>query len=95
MLGDEGVDLAVAAQIDGSVVNTLARPIAANGDIRIANPSGVITVAASVRKDGEDWVAEHAVLYRTQRRLMEGTLLVSAAKVEAVGELAAPVTTAA
>ena len=91
--------LAVAAQIEGSVVNALARPIAANGDIRIANPSGVITVAAQVRKDGpkdgENWVAEHAVLYRTQRRLMEGTLLVSAAKVEAVGEVAAPVTTAA
>ncbi len=87
--------LAVAAQIEGSVVNALARPTAANGDIRIANPSGVITVAAQVRKDGGDWVAEHAVLYRTQRRLMEGTLLVSAAKVEAVGELAAPVTPAA
>ena len=91
--------LAVAAQIEGSVVNALARPIAANGDIRIANPSGVITVAAQVRKDGpkdgENWVAEHAVLYRTQRRLMEGTLLVSAAKVEAVGEVAAPVTIAA
>ena len=92
--------LAVAAQIEGSVVNALARPTAANGDIRIANPSGVITVAASVRKDGpkdgDDWVAEHAVLYRTQRRLMEGTLLVSAAKVEAVaGELAPAVTTAA
>ena len=88
--------LAVAAQIEGSVVNALARAIAANGDIRIANPSGVITVAAEVRRDGEDWVAEHAVLYRTQRRLMEGTLAVSAAKVEAAaGELAAPVTTAA
>jgi 2-methylaconitate cis-trans-isomerase PrpF len=87
--------LAVAARIEGSVVNTLARPLAADADIRIANPSGVITVAAEVRKDGEDWVAEHAVLYRTQRRLMEGTLLVSAAKVEAAGALAAPVTTAA
>ncbi len=92
--------LAVAARIEGSVVNTLARAVAADGDIRIANPSGVITVAASVRKDGpkdeEHWVAEHAVLYRTQRRLMEGTLLVSAAKVEAVaGELAPAVTTAA
>ncbi|MCH9052743.1 MAG: hypothetical protein IIA72_17000 [Proteobacteria bacterium] len=92
--------LAVAAQIEGSVVNTLARECAANGDIRIANPSGVITVAAQVRKDGpkdgDDWVAEHAVLYRTQRRLMEGTLLVSAAKVEAVAaELAPAVTTAA
>jgi 2-methylaconitate cis-trans-isomerase PrpF len=92
--------LAVAAQIEGSVVNALARANAAGGDIRIANPSGVITVAAEVRKEGpkdeEHWVAEHAVLYRTQRRLMEGTLLVSAAKVEAAaGKLAAPVTTAA
>ena len=87
--------LAVAARIEGSVAHTLARANAANADIRIANPSGVITVAAEVRKNGEDWVAEHAVLYRTQRRMMEGTLLVSAAKVEAAGELAAPVTTAA
>ena len=87
--------LAVAARIEGSVVNALARATAADADIRIANPSGVMTVAAEVRKDGEDWVAEHAVLYRTQRRLMEGTLLVSAAKLEAAGELAAPATTAA
>ncbi len=87
--------LAVAARIEGSVVNALARPLATGTDIRIANPSGVITVAAELRKDGEDWVAEHAVLYRTQRRLMEGTLLVSAAKVEAAEKRAAPVITAA
>ncbi len=87
--------LAVAARIEGSVVNTLARPVAADADIRIATPSGVITVAAEVRKDSRDWVAEHAVLYRTQRRLMEGTLLVSAAKVEAAEKRAAPVITAA
>ena len=29
-------------RIEGSVVNTLARPIAPDGDIKIGNPPGVI-----------------------------------------------------
>jgi 2-methylaconitate cis-trans-isomerase PrpF len=73
---------AVAARIEGSVVNQLAR---SNDDpeaeIRIAMPSGVLTVAATVaRKDG-DWHAAQGAFYRTQRRMFEGFVLVRASRV--------------
>jgi 2-methylaconitate cis-trans-isomerase PrpF len=64
--------LAVASRIDGSIPHRLARrPAKPGDDIRIAQPSGLTVVAASVRKNGQ-WIADHAVVYRTARRLMEG-----------------------
>ena len=61
-----------AARITGTVVNTAARPPAANGpDIRIGHPSGVLPVDASVTCDEGQWQVEHVVAYRTARRLME------------------------
>ena len=64
--------LAVATRIEGSIPQRLARPPKTPGDdIRIAQPSGLTVVAASVRRNGS-WVADHAVVYRTARRLMEG-----------------------
>ncbi len=73
---------AVAARIEGSLVNQLTRR---NDDpeaeIRIAMPSGVLTVAATVaRKDGH-WHAEQGAFYRTQRRMFEGFVLVRASRV--------------
>jgi 2-methylaconitate cis-trans-isomerase PrpF len=70
---------AVAARIEGSIVRRLTRR---NGDpeaeVRIAMPSGVLTVASSVtRKDGQ-WHAEQGAFYRTQRRMFEGFVLVRA-----------------
>ena len=74
--------LAVAARIEGSVVHACVR---ASDDpeapIRIAMPSGVLTVAASVRKDGETWIAEQGAFYRTQRRLFDGYVYVRASRV--------------
>ncbi len=75
--------LAVAARIEGTVVNRVARPPVAPGDdIRIAQPSGLTVVAAEVR-DAGGWVADSAVVYRTARRLMEGAVLVPASRVSA------------
>ncbi|MGQ0525720.1 MAG: 2-methylaconitate cis-trans isomerase PrpF family protein [Betaproteobacteria bacterium] len=73
---------AVAARIEGSIVHRLTRR---NDDpeaeIRIAMPSGVLTVAASVtRKDGQ-WHAEQGAFYRTQRRMFEGFVLVRSSRV--------------
>lgn len=73
---------AVAARIEGSVVNELTRR---NNDpeaeIRIAMPSGVLTVAATVtQKDGK-WQAKQGAFYRTQRRMFEGFVLVRASRV--------------
>jgi len=62
--------VAVAARIDGTVVNELASGRA--GDVRLGHPSGVLPIAASVTtKDGAVW-AEKVTVYRTARRLMEG-----------------------
>src|SRR5215510_16140440 len=72
--------LAVAAQIDGTIVAecaSLARaagglPKERSGSVRLAHPSGVLPVAADVAtRDGAPW-AERVTVYRTARRLMEG-----------------------
>src|SRR5450759_1014161 len=74
--------MAVAARIEGSIVNQVAR-LNSNPDaeIRIAMPSGVLVVAASVKKVNGAWQAEQGGFYRTQRRLFEGFVLVRASRV--------------
>jgi 2-methylaconitate cis-trans-isomerase PrpF len=73
---------AVAARIEGSLVNQAARLTRdPDAEIRIAMPSGILTVAARVhRKDGS-WRAEQGAFYRTQRRLFEGYVYVRASRV--------------
>ncbi|MBF6559447.1 MAG: PrpF family protein [Candidatus Binataceae bacterium] len=72
--------LAVASRIDGSVVNRLARrPTPPADAVRIAQPSGLTVVGAAVRPIDGGWHADHATVYRTARRLMEGTVFVRAA----------------
>jgi 2-methylaconitate cis-trans-isomerase PrpF len=74
--------LAVAARLDGSVVHRAARN--PDGDsIRIAQPSGVTVVGAGVRRSGDSWVADHATVYRTARRLMDGTVYLRASALSA------------
>ena len=72
----------MAARIEGSIVNLATRKGAdADAPVRIAMPSGVLTVAATVRcKDGI-WHAEQGAFYRTQRRLFEGYVYVRASLV--------------
>ena len=76
---------AVASRIEGSIVNRLTRRITdPEAEIRIAMPSGVLTVAATVaQKDGR-WHAEQGGFYRTQRRMFEGYVLVRASRVPAL-----------
>lgn len=73
---------AVAARIEGSLVHRLTRrndnP---DAEIRIAMPSGVLTVAASVAQKEGRWHAEQGAFYRTQRRMFEGYVLVRASRV--------------
>ena len=74
--------MAVAARLDGSVVQEATRPTGnPESEIRIAMPSGVLTVAASVRKLEGQWYAEQGAFYRTQRRMFEGQILVRASRV--------------
>ena len=73
---------AVAARIEGSVVHQAARATAdRNAPIRIAMPSGILTVAANVHHKDGHWHAEQGAFYRTQRRLFEGYVYVRAALV--------------
>ena len=79
--------MAVAARIEGSVVNRVARLHAdPDAEIRIAMPSGVLVVAASVRKIDGVWHAEQGGFYRTQRRMFEGSVLVRASRVPGLVE---------
>lgn len=63
---------AVAMQIEGSVAARLARADRDPSALRIAMPSGVLTVAADVSRTREGWHAGHGSFYRTTRRLFDG-----------------------
>ncbi len=64
--------VAVAARIEGTLVNA-----ACNSDatLRIGTPSGVLPVAANVILDDQGPRAVSATTFRTQRRIMEGKVL--------------------
>ena len=62
---------AVAARMEGSVVWKASRRGAA-GELRLAMPSGVLTVGAEVSRAGAIWQAARGSFYRTARRLFEG-----------------------
>ena len=83
--------MAVAARLEGSIVHALTRRSTdADAPIRIAMPSGVLTVAASVRKNGADWFAEQGAFYRTQRRLFDGYVYVRASRVSGLATSGKP-----
>lgn len=63
---------AVAMQIQGSLVNEAARAQRDPSALRLAMPSGVLTVAAQVRHGAEGWHADSGCFFRTTRRLFDG-----------------------
>jgi len=63
---------AVAMQIEGSVPARLASAARDPSALRIAMPSGVLTVAAEVGQTAEGWHVAHGSFYRTTRRLFDG-----------------------
>jgi len=76
------VCMAIASRIQGSVVHEVTRATDnPEDDLRIAMPSGVLTVAASVRQVEGQWHAEQGAVYRTQRRMFDGSVLVRASGV--------------
>ena len=79
--------MAVAARLEGSVVNQAMRG-ATGGDapIRIGMPSGVLVVAASVKREKGQWIAEQGAFYRTARRLFEGAVYMRASRVASQAE---------
>lgn len=64
---------AVAALINGTIVNEVGMFKETKSTVRIGHPSGVITLNAEVVKtDGDNWVVNEVTFSRTARRLMEG-----------------------
>lgn len=63
---------AVAMQIEGTVPARLARTARTASALRIAMPSGALTVAADVAREGNGWHAESGSFFRTTRRLFDG-----------------------
>lgn len=67
--------LGVACRITGSLPQTIA--LASRDDeVRLANPSGILSVGAEVRRTDDGWVADSAVVFRSARRLMQGAVAV-------------------
>ena len=62
---------AVACLVGGSIPHRLVRR-ERSGALRLAMPSGVLTVDADVRFEGGQWRAARGSFYRTTRRLFEG-----------------------
>ena len=68
--------LAVACRIPGTVPNLICKE--QGGDIRLANPSGILPVDANVDVDGNVVTAKSCTVYRTARPLMAGQVFVPA-----------------
>ncbi len=62
---------AVACGIEGTLPHRYARA-GSTGTLRLAMPSGVLTVGAEVVRDGLGWKAVRGSFYRTMRRLFDG-----------------------
>lgn len=75
--------VATACRIEGTVPAQLATPLRPGADVRIGNPSGVIAAGADVVHRGNGWDVKRCRVIRTQRRLMEGSVLVPAATMPA------------
>lgn len=77
----------VAVAIEGTIPHALANRDAVA--LRLGNPSGALPVEVDVVREAEGkWHARRATVYRTQRRLMEGRVLIPSrgARVSAAAE---------
>lgn len=63
--------LGVAVRLAGSVAHRVARAVTGD-EVRVANPSGILSVGAEV----ENGAALSALVFRTARRLMQGEILI-------------------
>jgi hypothetical protein len=76
--GTVGLNLGVAARIEATIPHRLARAADPATELRVANPSGLVSVGAAVDRVDGQWHARSAVLYRTARRLMQGEVAIPA-----------------
>lgn len=66
----------VAARITGTLAAEALRPGHGGDEIRVGNPSGLVSVGARVVQGMDGWRAENATVFRTARRLMQGEVAV-------------------
>jgi probable AcnD-accessory protein PrpF len=76
--GTGAIATAVAAAVEGTLVNRARRRDADPLRTRLGHPSGTLTVGAEVAWDRGQWKVERAVMSRSARRLMEGWVRVPA-----------------
>ena len=62
--------LAAACRIEGTISH--ANSGSNGGDVRLANPSGVLSLGAKALKKDDNWMVPSVTVYRTARVLMEG-----------------------
>lgn len=70
-----GMALGVACRITGTLPQIIAAPPRGE-EVRLANPSGILSVGAEVSLRETGWFADSAVVFRTARRLMQGAVAV-------------------
>ena len=75
MTGTGAVAIAVAAAIPGTLVSRLT-PTGSLAEVRFGHPSGTLTVGAAAAPIDGAWTVTKAVMSRSARRLMEGSVLV-------------------
>lgn len=75
MMGTASVAIASAAAVPGTLVNAAAGG-GARDVVRFGHPSGTLRVGADVKQVDDQWVATKAVMSRSARVLMEGTVRV-------------------
>jgi 2-methylaconitate cis-trans-isomerase PrpF len=80
--GTGAIATAVAAAIEGTVVNAARRPGTDPLRTTLGHPSGTLAVGAEVARDGDQWTVARAVMSRSARRLMEGWVRVPADRKE-------------
>jgi 2-methylaconitate cis-trans-isomerase PrpF len=80
---------ALAAQVQGSVVNQVFRPTDVPSLVAIGHPRGILRVDAVVEMDGDLVTVRRAALERTARRIMEGMAYVPASRVRVPAAAAA------
>ena len=76
IMGTAGVNIGVAAAIEGTLPYAVKRKGSNNLELRVGNPSGIITSGSVIEKKDNKIKAVSAVMYRTFRPLMVGKVLV-------------------
>ena len=76
IMGTAGVNIGVAAAIDGTIPNKVKRKNSDPLELRAGNPSGVMIAGAIIENKNGKPFAKSAIFFRTFRPLMRGEVLV-------------------